>query len=66
MSQAKRSPINFFYKDFYQNMISKIGMKIMRSNEERMKNLNKEINSFKDEENSGNIILQSNDLNTYQ
>ena len=52
IAQSKRSPLNIFYKDFYQNMISKIGMKIRRSNEERMRKLNKEINSAKDEESS--------------
>lgn len=37
ISQAKRSSLNLDYKGFYINMISKIGMQIKKSKEERLK-----------------------------
>ena len=48
LAQAKRSPLNFFYKAFYQNMISKIGMKIIRSNEKRIKEQDQVLNQNND------------------
>jgi hypothetical protein len=37
VSQAKRSPLNVYFKGFYQNMISKFGLKIKKSYEKRAK-----------------------------
>ena len=31
LAQSKRSPLNLFYKEYFQNMISNFGMKLTRS-----------------------------------
>jgi len=35
LAQSKRSPLNLFYKEYFQNMISNFGMKIKKSHDRR-------------------------------
>lgn len=49
IAQAKRSPLNFYYNGFYLDMISKIGMKIKKSNEERNRRLDRDDDYVKED-----------------
>lgn len=62
LAQAKRSPLNLFYKIYYQNMISKIGMKIMKSNEKRMKMINRDMNQEESKSEVSDFISEKNRL----